>query len=103
MMFDLEVLDPYHISADTSKHFLDVGYCKVVWIKLTFIISEKLKICHVKQVHAGLGVWLGNANLQSLTHSVRDTRNLIHSHTHRHGRKILIHFIKNARFVKCFK
>ena len=30
MTFNSGVLDPYHISADTSECFLDVGYCKVV-------------------------------------------------------------------------
>ena len=30
MTFDSRgVLDPYHVSADTCKRFLDAGYCKV--------------------------------------------------------------------------
>ena len=30
MTFDSWVLDPYHVSADTSKCFLDARHCNVV-------------------------------------------------------------------------
>ena len=30
MTFGSGVLDPYHVSADTSKNFLNAGYCKVI-------------------------------------------------------------------------
>ena len=30
MMFDSGLLDPCHVSVDTSKSFLDAAYCKVI-------------------------------------------------------------------------
>ena len=46
MTFDSGVLDSYHVSADTSKCFLDAGHCNVVPNNVASIQKNRLDKSH---------------------------------------------------------